>query len=233
MIEIKNLSKKFKRKIIFKNLNATIKPNLFYALLGLNGAGKSSLLSMISNIIRPTDGEILLDGQKICQIENYRSKFGIVTQIPYFIEDLSVKEYFEFLIKIQNLKWETSYKYLVTLCESVDLPLQEKTLIKNLSIGNQKKVSIVGSLIHKPSFLLYDEPFANLDFRSEQSIYNLLDRQRTTSTLIMATHDINKALNFCDVFLVIINQTIISLNKNEYKDLSILKLKIEDLLNRP
>ena len=174
-IETKNLTKKFKDKTVVNNLNLTIKKGELFSLLGTNGAGKTTTIKMISSLILPTSGEILVNDkvlkdniQEIRNIENLKFMAGV-----YEIKEANKK--INELVEIFNLSEVLKQK------------------AKTLSGGWQRKLSIALSLINEPVILFLDEPTLGLDVIARRDLWKIIEKLKGNITIILTTHYMEEA----------------------------------------
>ena len=163
MISINNLYKKYNEKIIFENLNLKFSENGLYRIAGNNGIGKSTLLKMISGMERPDKGTVIWDDQ------NFYKKAGYIFDYHLYVEELSFVDNLTFISKIQNLDDIYTKERINYLSKIFDLSL-DSTPVRKFSSGMKKKVEIAMSILNEPKYLLWDEPFTNLDKETIQII---------------------------------------------------------------
>jgi ABC-2 type transport system ATP-binding protein len=172
------------------------------ALLGANGAGKSTFVHILSAIIKWDSGEIWIDNELIT-IDSYayRSKVGYVFEKPIYIEKFSAKEYLTFVGEMYNLPKATYKQRVEELLAFFDLPTDNKKYIEHYSKGMKNKVSLAAALIHKPQYLILDEPFDGVDFMSIQKISKLLqDMAKNGATILITSHQYDVIAELADRF---------------------------------
>ena len=173
MIEIKNVSKTYKRmqglkirKIeALKNVSFNIEKGKITALLGINGVGKSTMLKAIAGLINIDSGEICIDGEKIN--EKVYNKLAFVPDVQSHFSNTTIKETFEFM-EIFYPKWNKEKSK-----EMMDIfKLDEDEIIDNLSKGNIARVKLILGFCQDPEYILLDEPFTGIDlFKRNSAIY--------------------------------------------------------------
>ncbi len=185
-----------------EDLTATIGKGEFVSVLGPSGCGKSTLLRLISGLMPPSDGEILLDGRTVA---GPRPDVGIVFQQPTLLPWQSVLE--NTLLPVRTLKMNVSQgtAEALQLLRLVGLEKFAQHYPNELSGGMQQRVSIARSLVHKPSLLLMDEPFAALDAMTREHMSKELQRiwMATNQSVIFITHSIPEAVFLSDRILVL------------------------------
>lgn len=197
MIEIKNLTKKFKDKIAVNNISLTINEGELFALLGTNGAGKTTTIKMMSTLILPTSGEIKVEGYDIRK-DNMKIKefINVSPQETAIAPNLTVKENLEFMAGVYKIN--NKNEKINELVE--DFKLQEvlKQKAKTLSGGWQRKLSIAISLINNPKILFLDEPTLGLDVIARRELWSVIEKLKGKITIILTTHYMEEAESLSD-----------------------------------
>lgn len=201
MIELKNIVKKYeinKNNTItaLKDINLSIKEGELVVLKGASGSGKSTILSLIAALSKPTSGEVIVDEKRVSKLpDNFASDFrrdniGFIFQKYNLINTLSVKENVILPLVPLNLGAEDVSKRLQQVLEMFHIPHKEEFIVKNLSGGEQQRVAIARANINDPKIILADEPTANLDEKLSLSFIEILKELKARGkTIIVATHD--------------------------------------------
>lgn len=183
-------------KTILQDIDFHVSAGEFMLLMGPSGSGKSSLLSIIAGLRRPTDGDVLIDGLSISRIpdrfssELRRAKIGFIFQKFNLISDLSVRENIILPLLPTSLPNETIRLRLSEVLNSLGLTQLENQTVNLLSGGEQQRVAIGRALINQPTIILADEPTANLDEALFEQFLNTLNVLKQSGvTLILASHD--------------------------------------------
>lgn len=197
MIEIKNLTKKFKDKIAVDNISLTINEGELFALLGTNGAGKTTTIKMMSTLILPTSGEIKVEGYDIRK-DNMKIKeiINVSPQETAIAPNLSVKENLEFMAGVYKIK--NKDEKINELIEIFKLQEVLKQKAKTLSGGWQRKLSIAISLINNPKILFLDEPTLGLDVIARRELWSVIEKLKGKITIILTTHYMEEAESLSD-----------------------------------
>lgn len=169
----------------------------FAAIVGPSGSGKTTLLNMIGGLDKPTKGEVTINGTKIAKlgkskIIDFRMKnIGFVFQSYNLIPVLTAKENVEFIMGLQKWPKEKRNKRTKELLEAVGLGDRLNSRPSQLSGGQQQRVSVARALASKPSFVLADEPTANLDSKSTSQLLEMMKdlNKKENITFIFSTHD--------------------------------------------
>lgn len=204
MIEIKNLTKKFKDKIAVNNISLTINEGELFALLGTNGAGKTTTIKMMSTLILPTSGEMKVEGYDIRK-DNMKIKeiINVSPQETAIAPNLSVKENLEFMAGVYKIK--NKDEKINELIEIFKLQEVLKQKAKTLSGGWQRKLSIAISLINNPKILFLDEPTIGLDAVSKVIVRNFIKdiNKKKNVTIILTTHDMRDIESLANRLIII------------------------------
>lgn len=199
MIEIKNLKVDLLNKPILRNLTFNIKDNNKYAILGFSGSGKSVLLRSILGLLKPTSGEIIMDGINVHDATDeehlqIRSNLGFLFQNSALFDFMNVADNVAFpLIIHDSLSENEINKRVNESLEMVGLKGSNEKMPDELSGGMQKRVALARAIIRKPKYLFYDEPTSGLDPVNGKMINTLIgDLNRELGlTSITVTHDMS------------------------------------------
>lgn len=183
MIEVKNVCKKYRTKTILNNVNFTVEPGDYVAIIGTNGCGKSTLLKILSGSIKPDSGKVSYFGHDLIRSSPKAKSFcGYVPQGNPLMEELSVED---------NLKlWELKKNSRYNVIKEFSLQDMLKMQVSKLSGGMKRRLSIACAIVNMPSILLLDEPTAALDLYYQSMIRQWLDDySNANGTIIMVTHE--------------------------------------------
>jgi len=193
-INIKNIEKTYSIKPVLDKINFTIESNSNYCLIGKNGAGKTTLINIMADFIESDSGEVLFDNlnYETNEIE-IKQKIGLLSEENSLIEELSGIEYLTFVGKLYTL----SRGEIITRINSLsryffDNPADIKKSISIFSTGMKKKLMFCAAVIHKPNFLLLDEPFAGLDPVASNLLVEFLNNYKNKNRIIfLSSHNLN------------------------------------------
>ena len=201
VIELKQISKVYNPKTIpvnaVKNISLSFQEKEFTAIVGASGSGKTTLLNMIGGIDTPTKGEVWIKGNKVSdlsdnQLTNFRrDNIGFVFQQYNLLPVLTAKENVEFIMEMQNRPKAEREQRVNELLNAIGLADKINVRPAKLSGGQQQRVAVARALAHKPSFVIADEPTANLDSKSTADLLNIMQEINETEgiTFIFSTHD--------------------------------------------
>lgn len=182
IVSIKNISKHYGKKPVFKDLSVDFPANRVIGLLGENGIGKTTLLKMIADILKPNTGEITINGQKVSR--QTRPQVSFMLGAENFYGFMAVKDALEFF---RDFYPDFDHEKAVLLCKDFKLDLKEK--IKKMSKGNQERLCILLCLCRQVPLYLLDEPIAGLDPKfKHESIKTMLANLGEEQTVIISSH---------------------------------------------
>lgn len=233
VIEVKNLSKRFKtvkkqkglkgavkglfkpeRKIVtaVDDVSFSIEQGEIVGYIGPNGAGKSTTVKMMSGILRPTSGEILINGispvkDRKAVVKHLGVVFGQRTQLYW---DLRLGESFELLKRIYNVPDEVYNENMKMMDEILDLKSIVDTPVRQLSLGQRMRGDLAAAMLHSPDILFLDEPTIGLDVDAKHAIRKFIRQINETrkTTIILTTHDLGDIQELCKR-IIIINKGIV------------------------
>ena len=191
IISIKNLNKTFKEVKAVNNLSFKVKKGEFFAFLGINGAGKSTTISIMCGELTRDSGEVYIDGKNIDeQMESIKVKMGVVYQKNVLDDPLTVKDNLKFraaLYGIHGKEFEEKYEKLASL---LDFAYLSSRTYGKLSGGQKRRVDIARALIHDPEILILDEPTTGLDPQTRKTVWKVVNdlRKEKGLTVFLTTH---------------------------------------------
>ncbi|GIN20210.1 MAG TPA: ABC transporter ATP-binding protein [Bacillus bacterium] len=201
MLEAIHLSKSYKGKKAVQDVNIYLNSGESVGLLGPNGAGKSTTISMISTLIKPTSGEIKLNGiNTIERPGEIRKILGVVPQELALYQELSAYENLKFFGSIYKMKGKELEKSIDKALEIVGLEDRQKDLVKTFSGGMKRRVNIAAALLHRPKILILDEPTVGIDPQSRNHILEtvrMLNEKKGT-TILYTSHYMEEVEQLCD-----------------------------------
>ena len=188
-----------------KDVTFTIKPGQFTVLLGLNGAGKSSLISMITGLSHITHGQILIQGFDVeKQAFDAKKHFGICPQEVNFNHFHSIEQELIIAAGLQGMTRQQAIRTAKPLLEKARLWQKRHDIIRNLSGGMKRILMVIRALLHQPALLILDEPTAGLDIEIRDFIWDLLKNTHAQNTaVLLTTHNMAEAQHLCQNVLLL------------------------------
>jgi ABC-2 type transport system ATP-binding protein len=198
-IETRNLTKKYKEKTAVKNLNLTVNQGELYGLLGVNGAGKSTTIKMLSCLIPPTSGDaLLLENSIVKDTQQVKKIISVSPQETAVAAKLSVRENLEFIARIYGFGKAESKQKAQNIIEQFDMQEIAGDKAKTLSGGWQRRLSIAMALITEPEILFLDEPTLGLDVLARRELWSVISKLKGKITIILTTHYLEEAESLSD-----------------------------------
>jgi len=198
MITVANLKKNYGETVACDIAQLQIGEGEVLGLVGNNGAGKTTLFRLMLDLLKPDDGQVMLNGIDPALSEAWKEQTGAYIDEGFLIDYLTPEEYFAFLGKICNMP-QSQVDERLKAFERLDNGevFGQKKLIRNLSAGNKQKVGIMGALLRKPSLVILDEPFNFLDPTSQNVLkHTLTDYARETgATIIISSHNLQHTID--------------------------------------
>ena len=245
MIELKNINKTYDKKNILKDINLKFKTNAISSIIGPNGAGKSTILNIASRLLKPDNGEVLLDNIPLSQYKNeiLAQKISILKQQNYLNIRLKIKDLVAFgrfpytqgkLDKNDKIKIKQAIEYM-------NLQDLEDRFLDSLSGGQRQRAFIAMIIAQDTDCILLDEPLNNLDMKHSVQIMQILKQlvKDFQKTIILVLHDINFASVYSDFIIAMKDGMVIDydsskniIQENFLKQIYDLDIKIKNINNQ-
>lgn len=206
MIHIEGLTKSFGGMPVLRGVHLDVPKGCLYGLIGPGASGKSVLLKMLTGLLRPDAGRVIIDEKDVHQLtelelQTFRLKFGMLFQNNALFDYMTVGENIAFpLRRLFNLPEEEVQARIAERLKVVSLPGFEDRLPAGLSGGQKKRVGVARATVSKAEIVLYDEPAAGLDPVTSQRIFELLraEQRAADATVIMVSSDLDRLLTVTD-----------------------------------
>ena len=196
MIEVKNLCISYQQNhYILENINLNIKKGSFNVFIGETGIGKTTLLKIISGLIRPNKGEIIIGDQNLNKLSQpyfsiFRRGIGLILEDFPLLEDYTIYENLSLPLKISNSSKKNIIQKINYFLELFNMKNKVHRFPKQLSQGENQKILIVRAIINNPFLLVADEPFSNIDIEESIKIIKILQSlQKKGLTLLTTSHE--------------------------------------------
>ncbi|SDY80550.1 ABC-2 type transport system ATP-binding protein [Proteiniborus ethanoligenes] len=205
MLEIKYLNKSYGDTKVLTDLSLELEENKVYGLLGRNGVGKTTLLSIIANQISKSSGEVKLYGEEVFENPKALENICMVREKGIGVEDIKVKKIFN-MAKILYKDWDEDYKNF--LIKEFNFNTNKK--YNKLSRGNQTIVGLILGLASRSKLTIFDEPSLGLDAAHRYKFYNLLlkDIENYPRTIIISTHLIDEVTNLFEEVIILKDESV-------------------------
>lgn len=217
-VVVKNLTKKFGDFVAVNDISFSVDRGSIFAFLGPNGAGKSTTIKMLTTLLRPTSGEILVNGfNPLKDQDKTRKSFGIVFQDPSLDEELTALENMDFHGIIYGMENNLRKKRIEELLKIVELWEKRNLLVKTFSGGMKRRLEIARGLLHHPKIFFLDEPTLGLDPQTRNQIWEYIRKlnKNESITVFFSTHYMEEADKVADQIAIIDNGRIIIQGSSE------------------
>lgn len=202
-IETKNLTKRFKERTAVDSLSLTVEQGEIFALLGQNGAGKSTTIRMLSCLTAPTSGDAFVFGRSVVSDErNVKKMINVSPQETAVAPKLSVCENLELTARLYGMDKKTARVKTEEMLHDFSLLDRASERAKKLSGGMQRKLSLAMALISEPKVLFLDEPTVGLDVRARRELWKLIESLKGNMTILLTTHYLEEAEALADRMVI-------------------------------
>jgi ABC-2 type transport system ATP-binding protein len=217
-ISVRGLTKRFGETIAVDNIDLQIRKGELFGLLGANGAGKSTIIKMLTTMLTPTSGEARVWGYDIVRERNaVRSSIGVVFQDPALDGMLTGRENLDFHGRMYGMNAALRKARIADVLELVDLKEKADTKMQDYSGGMKRRLEIARGLMHRPHVLFLDEPTIGLDAQTRRYIWEYIGRMNREMgvTIILTTHYMEEADYLCDRVAIMDSGRIVALDRPE------------------
>ena len=204
MIKVENLTKRYGSHTAVDDLSFTVEKGKVYGLLGVNGAGKSTTMNIITGYLSSTKGKVYVDGEDIMKKpEKAKEHIGYLPEIPALYPDMTVREYLVFAAQLRHKKGKEAAAEAERVMALASVEDVADRLIKNLSKGYKQRVGLACALTGDPDIVILDEPTVGLDPRQIIEIRSLISSLRKDHAVILSSHILSEVQAVCDEILII------------------------------
>jgi ABC-2 type transport system ATP-binding protein len=206
LFEARNVDKVFAATQALTDVSISVKEQSIFGLLGPNGAGKTTLIRIINQITAPDRGEILLNGKPITRADI--SKIGYLPEERGLYKKMKIGEQAIYLAQLKGLSKQEASRNLKKWFEKFEIMSWWNKNIEELSKGMQQKVQFITTVVHKPSLLIFDEPFSGFDpINANLLKQEILQLREDGATIIFSTHNMGSVEELCDN-IALINKSV-------------------------
>lgn len=202
-LTLDRLTKQYGSKIALDRIDATFEPGI-YGLLGANGAGKTTMMRLICDILKPTSGEVTFNGTNIREMgESYRAAIGYLPQDFGYYPNFTAMNFLLYMASLKGLNARYAKEKSLELLETVNLLEVKDKKIKTFSGGMKQRLGIAQAFLNNPQILILDEPTAGLDPKERVKFRNLISSFAENKIVILSTHIVTDVEYIADEILVI------------------------------
>lgn len=197
MLDIQHLSKTFGKRQALTDLNLVLASGEVYGLLGPNGAGKTTTINVLSGLLRPDAGRVLIAGEQPSEMT--KRYLGVMPQQNLLYQSLTCSENLSFFAKIYGLSSSLRSQRVRTCLGLVKLEDRADHVVGSLSGGMQRRLSLAVAIVHQPKLVVLDEPTTGLDIEARYGVWELIRQLRQEGvTILLTTHLLDEAERLCD-----------------------------------
>jgi len=208
-LTLDRLTKQYGSKIALDRIDATFEPGI-YGLLGANGAGKTTMMRLICDILKPTSGEVTFNGTNIRELgESYRAMIGYLPQDFGYYPNFTAMNFLLYMASLKGLNARYARERSLELLETVNLLDAKGKKIKTFSGGMKQRLGIAQAFLNDPQILILDEPTAGLDPKERVKFRNLISSFAEKKIVILSTHIVTDVEYIADEILVIKGGTLL------------------------
>ncbi|MEM8612062.1 MAG: ABC transporter ATP-binding protein [Cyanobacteria bacterium P01_H01_bin.105] len=197
MLDIQNLSKTFGQRQALSELTLKLLPGEVYGLLGPNGAGKTTTINLLSGLLRPDTGSVVIAGRSAS--EATKPYLGVMPQKNLLYQSLTCKENLAFFAKIYGLQSSLRSQRIRACLQAVNLADRARSVVGELSGGMQRRLSLAIAIVHQPKLVVLDEPTTGLDIEARYEVWELIRQLKHQGvSVLLTTHLLDEAERLCD-----------------------------------
>ncbi|MBT2405632.1 ABC transporter ATP-binding protein [Streptomyces sp. ISL-87] len=199
-MRVEGLWKRFGEQVAVAGVDLELPAGRFIGLVGPNGAGKTTTLSMVTGLLRPDMGRVMVAGHDVwADPAEVKSRIGVLPEGLRLFERLSGRELLGYMGRLRGLPGEETDKRATQLLDVLDLAGSQHKLVVDYSTGMRKKIGLAAALLHNPEVLFLDEPFEGVDPVSAQTIRGVLERYTSSgATVVFSSHVMELVESLCD-----------------------------------
>ncbi|MFH1393261.1 MAG: ABC transporter ATP-binding protein [Candidatus Micrarchaeota archaeon] len=198
-VDVRELAKVIDEKIIVDKVSFSVDEGEIFGLLGSNGSGKTTTFNMLSGLLRPSSGKVMILGKDIKEDKEFKRELGFVTQPDSFYETLTVRENLEFFSSQFGIPKHEMKERVKKLLAQTELTNKSEALASKLSGGMKKRLNMACSLVHDPKVVFLDEPTVGLDPVVRRGIWKLIkELNQEKKTIIITSHYMEEIEYLCN-----------------------------------
>lgn len=213
MIELHNVSKEIKGRTVLDNITLTFANGKIYGLKGINGSGKTMLMRLVSGLIFPTDGEVLIDGKKLGKEVSFPADMGLLIENPVFLNSYTGYQNLELLVSLNGKAGKEEIKEAL---KRVGLDPDDKRKYRKYSLGMKQRLGLAAVIVESPKMMIFDEPLNALDTDGILLFDKIMKEEREKGTLIiLSCHDEAKLREYTELIFTLENGRLLRIEEGD------------------
>lgn len=231
LVTVRRLTKRFGDRTAVDNISFEIRSGEIFGLLGPNGAGKSTTVNILSTYLPPDSGDVMIAGLSVRDGMDVKRRVGVAPQEIALYDDLTALENLNFFARLYDLPRAERKARAQEVLVQVGLTDRAREPVKGFSGGMKRRLNLALGILHRPAFLMLDEPTVGVDPQSREKIFEIIRELRDAgATLLYTTHYMEEAEQLCDRIAIIDDGRIIAMGTLE----ELLRLRVEEIaVERP
>jgi ABC-2 type transport system ATP-binding protein len=223
VLEIRNLVRYYDNLLAVDNLSLQVRKGEVFGFLGPNGAGKTTSIRMMCGLLKPTSGEVYINGERIGHtgIRSQHQRVGICPQEIILWNKLTCYEQLVFMGRMYNVNGKVARERADKLLERIGLMEKKNKLASTLSGGMKRRLNVIMAIIHEPEIVVFDEPEAGLDPQSRIMVRDFIQQTSAEKTVIFTTHNMDEAERISDRVAIIDRGKLLQLDTPDHLKKSI------------
>ncbi|MEE4242512.1 MAG: ATP-binding cassette domain-containing protein [Desulfopila sp.] len=206
MISVENVTRKYGDFVAVDDVSFSISPGEIVGLLGHNGAGKTTIMKMLTGYLEPTAGTITINGREIiCHLLEVQNDIGYLPENCPIYQEMTVVDYLDYSAALHNIPVQQRSSLVLEAIARTALTEKAHQSIATLSRGYRQRVGVAQAILHKPSILILDEPANGLDPTQIEEMRRLIKELAAYTTIILSTHILQEVRAVCDRVIIIKN----------------------------
>ena len=216
MLEVTNLSKRYGQKQAIDGISFSIRQGEAVGFLGVNGAGKSTTMNILTGYLSASDGEVVIDGVDILtEPLKAKAKIGYLPEQPPLYPEMTVQEYLDFVAELKGVKHAQRKQQVLAAAHRTGLEEVLPRVIRSLSKGYRQRVGIAQALLGSPQLIILDEPTVGLDPAQVIEIRNLIRELGKAHTVILSSHILSEVQAVCQQVLILSKGRLVAVGSPE------------------
>ena len=216
MIEVSHLSKAYGTRQALADVSFALEKGKVYGFLGVNGAGKSTTMNIMTGCLAPTSGTVTVNGISMAEEPEKAKRFiGYLPELPPVYPDMTVEEYLFFVAELKGIPKGMRKAEVKRVAEETHLTDVRERLIRNLSKGYQQRTGLAQAILNDPEIMILDEPTVGMDPQQILEVRRLIAGLRAEHIVILSSHILSEISAVCDEILILANGRLVARGSEE------------------